>query len=385
MRILLVGEYSRLHNSLKEGLLALGHEVTLVGTGDGFKNFPVDHSIEARFFKSRIPNLFRQAIFRLTKKDLAHWEYGFRFKKLLPKLTDFDVVQLISETPTFAPLDTEYRMLETLARQNKKMFCLCTGTDYSFMKACVEGRFRYSLLDPYLNDKSLAHEYRYALPYLSARHKKHHEKVRNLVAGYIATDMDYHIAMQDEPKYLGLIPNPVNIEKLSTDNHQPSTDNQIVIFHGINRWNYHKKGNRFFEDALDTISSKYTDRVRIITAESLPYQQYMKAYNSCHILLDQVYAYDQGYNALEAMARGKVVFTGAEKEFEDFYKLDERVAVNALPDAQAIAGELSKLIENPQEILEMGRRAREFVEREHDFTKITHKYLATWRGADTCR
>src|SRR5690606_14799429 len=123
MRILLVGEYSRLHNSLKEGLLALGHEVTLVGTGDGFKNYPVDYSIEARFFKSRIPNLFRQAIFRLTKKDVAHWEYGFRFKKLLPRLIDFDVVQLISETPTFAPPDTEYRMLETLARQNKKMFC----------------------------------------------------------------------------------------------------------------------------------------------------------------------------------------------------------------------------------------------------------------------
>src|SRR5690606_4420538 len=128
---------------LKEGLLALGHEVTLVGTGDGFKNYPVDYSIEARFFKSRIPNLFRQAIFRLTKKDVAHWEYGFRFKKLLPRLKDFDVVQLISETPTFAPLDTEYRLLETLAGQNKKIFALCTGTDYSFMKACVEGRFRY--------------------------------------------------------------------------------------------------------------------------------------------------------------------------------------------------------------------------------------------------
>ena len=41
------------------------------------------------------------------------------------------------------------------------------------------------------------------------------------------------------------------------------------------------------------------------------------AFDTAHILLDQVYAYDQGYNALEAMAKGKVVFTGAEKEWEE--------------------------------------------------------------------
>ena len=62
MRILLVGEYSRLHNTLKEGLQALGHTVTLVGTGDNFKNYPVDLSIEAHFFKNGLPNLFRQIV-----------------------------------------------------------------------------------------------------------------------------------------------------------------------------------------------------------------------------------------------------------------------------------------------------------------------------------
>jgi len=35
MKILLIGEYSRLHNSLKEGLEKNGHNVTLVGSGDG--------------------------------------------------------------------------------------------------------------------------------------------------------------------------------------------------------------------------------------------------------------------------------------------------------------------------------------------------------------
>ena len=42
MKILLIGEYSRLHNSLKEGLQKLGNEVTILGFKDGFKDFPVD-------------------------------------------------------------------------------------------------------------------------------------------------------------------------------------------------------------------------------------------------------------------------------------------------------------------------------------------------------
>ena len=49
MKVLLVGEYSRLHNSLKEGLQKLGHEVFIVGDKDGFKNYPIDYLIEKKW------------------------------------------------------------------------------------------------------------------------------------------------------------------------------------------------------------------------------------------------------------------------------------------------------------------------------------------------
>ena len=54
MKILLVGEFSRLHNSLKEGLLEHGHQVTLVNNGDGFKNYSSDITINSVFFKSKL-------------------------------------------------------------------------------------------------------------------------------------------------------------------------------------------------------------------------------------------------------------------------------------------------------------------------------------------
>ena len=92
-----------------------------------------------------------------------------------------------------------------------------------------------------------------------------------------------------------------------------------------------------------------------------------------------MYSFDQGYNALEAMAKGKVVFTGAEKEFEEYYNLNEKVAINALPDVDYLVSKLSFLIENPEEIIKIGKRARDFIEKEHNYIVIAEKYLEIWK------
>jgi hypothetical protein len=78
------------------------------------------------------------------------------------------------------------------------------------------------------------------------------------------------------------------------------------------------------------------------------------------------------------MAKGKVVFTGAENEFMKQYNLTEKVAINALPDVDYLVQELSSLIENRDEIIAIGKRARAFVEKEHHYTKIAAKYVAVW-------
>ncbi len=377
MRILLVGEYSRLHNSLKEALTKLGHETVIVGNGDGFKNFPVDFSIDARWSKSGMLNLLRQAVYRIFRYDFAGLEYGIRCFFLLPKLKGFDIVQLISETPVQTSLWLERYLLKRIAKQNGKIFALSSGTDFVFMDAVAAGKFRYSLFDAYLADDSRVGEYRHILPHLKPEYKKHHERILPLVEGLIATDIDYAIALEGRRKYLGMVANPVNTEKIAFA--PLEIKDKIVIFHGINRWNYHKKGNAYFEEALKVIGEKYGDRIKVITVESLPYNEYISLYKSAHILLDQVNAYDQGYNALEAMAAGKVVFTGAETEFMQHYGLTQRVAVNALPNVDAIVSELSHLIDDLDEIAAIGKRARDFVEKEHDYINVAEKYLALWK------
>jgi glycosyltransferase involved in cell wall biosynthesis len=377
MKILLVGEYSRLHNSLKEGLLQQGHEVVLLGTGDGFKNFPSDISIKPPFFSKPFFRTIAKVFDRLFNIQLIELEYYYKLKKLIPTLKDFDIVQLINEQSLKTSPKHEIKLISKLINQNKKLFLLSCGTDYTSVKFALDKKFEYSILTPYLEDVSLKKQYRFILKYVSPSYKNLHEFLFKNIQGVIASDMDYHIPLKGNPKYLGLIPNPVNTDNI---HYKPLTiSDKIVIFHGINRMNYIKKGNRFFEEALNIIKQKYKDKVKVIVAENLPYNAYIKAFDSCHILLDQVFSYDQGYNALEAMAKGKVVFTGAEQEWLDYYSLKaDTIAINTLPDTAQIALKLEWLINNPSKLIEISKNARAFIEKEHHYIKISEQYLNTW-------
>lgn len=375
MRILLVGEYSRFHNSLKEGLEALGHHAVIVSDND-FKNYPVDIPIYAHWLQDNyLLNKFRQVIFRLSKVDIAQIEVGLRFYANRKKMVNFDVVQLINEYSIQAPPAMEIKLLKFLFANNKKAFLVSCGDDYVCVNYMLAGKFKYHVLtscETYPN----ANHCKFTLKFATAPFKKLHDFIYKNINAVIAGDIDYHIPLAGHPKYAGLIPYAINIKKHIFE--PLDITGKIVIFHGINVANYYKKGNYIFEEALEIIRSKFSDKVEIIVSKSIPYSEYIKLYNRAHILLDQVYAYDQGYNALEAMAKGKVVFTGAEAEFMSHYNLTERVAVNALPDAQSIADELGFLINNPSEITAIGKRAREFVEQEHDYIKIAQKYLEVW-------
>jgi glycosyltransferase involved in cell wall biosynthesis len=377
MKILLVGEYSRLHNSLKEGLLALGPDVTLIGTGDGYKNYPVDIDISPRFFNKGVLKPFVKFLDKVFGINCIEIETGYRFKKQLPKLANFDVVQLINEQSIGASPKTEIKLLNKLKTQNQRLFLLSCGTDYISVKYSDEKRFTYSILTPLHEDKSLKKAYQFILKYLDPKYKALHEFIYKNGSGVIASDMDYHLPLQEHPKYLGLIPNPINVELLE---YTPLTNLELItIFHGVSTANYIKKGNRFFDEALAIVKETYRDKIQIIRTENVPYQTYINHYNSCHILLDQVYAYDQGYNALEAMAKGKVVFTGAEQEWLEHYNLKEdTVAINALPDTDAIVDKLSWLIEHPEMILEISRHARDVIKQEHDYIEVAKKYIDAW-------
>lgn len=376
MKVLLIGEYSRLHNSLKEGLLKLGHDVKLVGFNDGFKNFPVDLLFEKKWDKGILKKL-KLVVHIVFNFDISSFLTYKQFKKNQHHFVDYDIVQLINENSFLCDYRYEKKILQFIFNHNKKVFLLSCGDDFTYVNYNFNNDFNKSIIKPYFDGKIEKKNFINVIKYRRIEYRNLHRFIFKYIKGVIASDMDYHIPLERHPKYLGLIPNPINVSKFTFQ--KLVIEDKIVVFHGINSENYFKKGSDYFETALSIIKEKYADKVEIITTRSVPYSVYITSYDKAHIVLDQVYAIDQGYNALEAMAKGKVVFTGAEKPFESYYKLQEKVAINAQPDVAYLVDQLSFLIENPSEIIAIGTRARAFVEQEHDSIKVAQKYCDTWK------
>ena len=325
-----------------------------------------------RIEESRILQTLRKGIFKLTKFDLATLEIGYRALDWLVDQSQYDVIQLINEYPFKTPYFIEKRIVKRLRQLTPKLVVLACGDDYIYLNNIEQLAHHPILQHPDI-------DFPYSEKYLTATHKKYHELVFELKDLVISTDLDYHPIYKGRTDYYGLIPNPVNLDNFN--NTQPEKQNRIVIFHGVNRSNYYKKGNYYFDSALCIIRQKFSDRIKIICVTSLPYAQYLESYRKADIILDQTYAEDQGYNALEAMAQGKVVFTGAGASFCERYQVaPNSVAIHTIPDAEKIAQDLEELILNPQRIVEIGTRAMRFVQEHHDYLKVAEHYVNTWKS-----
>jgi glycosyltransferase involved in cell wall biosynthesis len=377
MKILLIGEYNSLHRFLKDGLIKLGHEAIVIGLNDGFKKVDVDIEIFNYFETNWFLKLLRKLVQKLFKIDLYSISVWQQIKKLKIQLSGYDIVQFINETPFQCTASVETKIFNLLLNNNKKLFLSSCGDDHISISYADKQIPRYSILSPYFDNKVSKEHFSYSYKYLKPEFKKLHQHIFKHINGVIASDLDYHFPLKNHPKYLGMIPNPIKLDEFIYQ--KPVIEDKIIIFHGINSHNYLKKGNDIFEEALDIVSKKHQHKIVIITVRSLPYKEYINTYSKAHILLDQIYAYDQGFNALEAMAKGKVVFTGAEKEWLNWYDLDENtIAVNALPNAQDIADKLEWLILNPNIIIDISKNAREFIEKEHDYIQSAECYLNKW-------
>ncbi|RXG13342.1 glycosyltransferase involved in cell wall biosynthesis [Leeuwenhoekiella aestuarii] len=373
MRILLVGEYSNLHNSLKSGLLEVGHQVTLISTGDAFKKLPADILFSAkRIENNSIMRFLQKAIFKVFRFDIAFLEIGYRCLDWLVDQKKYDVIQLINEYPFKTPYFLEKKIIKRLRNLTHRLVVLACGDDYIYLKNIDKLPYHPILQHPDI-------DFPFSKKYLTIRHKKYHDFVFQQKDLIISSDLDYHPIYKGVKDYYGLIPNPVNLSNFQLKPQKESS--KIIIFHGVNRTNYHKKGNDFFDAALAIIQQKYQDQIEVISVTTIPYAEYIQTYKKADIILDQTYALDQGYNALEAMAQGKVVLTGAGKLFCKTYNLEPNsIAIHTIPDAERIAADLEELILNPNRIREIGLAARLFIKKHHNYKIISKKYVEAWNS-----
>ena len=253
MKILLLGEYSRLHNSLKEGLVILDHEVTIVGCGDKFKQFPVDYSIYARICNdNKIANFLFKSIRKVIGLDFEKIEKAIRFYLLIPKLNGYNHVQLInSDALETYPILSRF-LYKKLFQQIKSRSLLICGDETPIVDYWFQKELKYSVLTPYFEDKSLENQFQFPLKYRKESYRKTFDWLKENCQKLITSDLDYDIPMQKTGFQTTFIPNPINTDTIAFQ--QTENTGEIVIFLGINRLSYTKKGIIYFEKALENAS-----------------------------------------------------------------------------------------------------------------------------------
>lgn len=363
MKILLIGEYSNVHWTLAEGLRSLGHKVCVVSNGDFWKNYRRDISLVRKYSKT------------------GGISYILKTYALLPRLRGYDIVQIIN--PMFLELKAEriapiYRYLK---KHNRKIFLGAFGMDAYWVETCTrEPRtFRYS--DFNIGDRSIDNNYtrEQAADWKDTPKARLNHEIAESCNGIIAGMYEYHTAYKEKHGgKLTYIPFPIYPEEREVAKRY-TTDRKLRIFIGIQRERSIYKGTDIMLRALEKIVQKYPDECEMLKAESVPFEEYSRMVNDCDILIDQLYGYSPGMNALLAMSKGKIVVGGAE---EECYAINEesrlRPMVNVVPNEEDVYKKLEWLVLNREKVAKMQEESIEYIAKHHHPRKVAERYLKFW-------
>lgn len=363
MKILLIGEYSNVHWTLAEGLRMAGHEVCVVSNGDFWKDYRRDISLTRRYTK------------------LGGISYMFKLYSLLPFLRGYDIVQLIN--PMFLELKAEriapiYRYLK---KHNRKIFLGAFGMDAYWVEACTRKPhiFRYS--DFNIGDKAIINDYttEQAADWKDTPKAQLNHTIAQECNGIIAGMYEYHTAYKE--KYSGkltYIPFPIHLQGMTSTPY--STERKLRIFIGIQKERSIYKGTDIMLRALERIRHERPDECEILRAENVPFEQYSRMVDECDVLIDQLYGYSPGMNALLAMSKGKIVVGGAEEECYDILGEKElRPMVNVTPSEENVYSQLNRLFDNKHLIAGMQKESLEFIKKHHTPEKVAKEYIEFWQ------
>lgn len=359
MKILLLGEYSNVHWTLAEGLRQLGHKVKVLSNGDFWKNYPRDYSLVR------------------TPTRLGGLAYMLRLLYLLPRLRGYDVVQIIN--PMFLELKAAhiFPIYRYLRRHNRKVIMGAFGMDYYWVNTCssTHSPFRYS-------DFNIAQ---------TIRHNADAEKERADWLGtdkerlnrFIASDCDAIIAGLYEywrcyepifPKKTHFIPLPIVSGQHKRTNYYNQA-HPLKIFIGISKGRSEYKGTDIMLKAAQALQAKYPQRVELIIAEGVPFAQYCQMMQHSDVILDQLYGYVPGMNALQAMDYGIISVGGGEPENYRILNEDSlRPIVNVEPNFESVFSQLEALVCHPERIAPMQKQSIEYVDKHHNYIRVAKAY-----------
>lgn len=363
MKILLIGEYSNVHNTLAEGFKRLGHKVVVASNGDFWKDYPRDIDL------------------RRGNGVVGTINFAVRLAASLPRMRGYDIVQIIN--PMFVELKAE-RILPIyhyLRKHNRKMVMGAFGMDYIWVHENITRKpLRYS-------DFNIGEQLRTDNDAMKER-ADWLDTPKGRLNQYIAQDCDAIVAGLYEywtcyqplfPQKTVFIPFPIKQKKQEDDvgsqPHQP-----LKIFIGISKNRSAYKGTDIMLEAAKRLKQKYPKQVSLSVANGVAFEQYTQMMNGADVILDQLYSYTPAMNALEAMSRGIICVGGGEPENYEILGEDSlRPIVNVEPNEDSVFIALERLVSHPEMIPVLKKQSILYIRKHHDYIHVAMRYERLYR------
>lgn len=367
MRILLLGEASFVHSTLRKGFKALGHDVVLVSAGSIW-DCPRDIDVSRNMRWGKLGGL------KVVWKILTN----------LRKFMGNDIVQM-NDSHTI-PLKVRWNELffKFLKRFNKKVVRGCWGDDIVVFGAQARGALAYS--DTHIGTKAI-----------NAEQNKWRISEQNLpefvsccryvnkyVDAFMACLYEYYVYYNTEEykARLHYLPLPIEIPSLKDDEKaRLKVQQPVKVLVGIQAKRDYIKGAAIISEYVERIAEENPGAIEVKKVYDVPYYNYLKLLDEADVLVDQLYSYTPSMNSLAAMAHGTVVIGGGEEEYYEFIGEKElRPIINVRPEGGKYnMDQLRATLLHPEKIEEMKRQSIEFVRKHHDHLKVAQAYLDVYK------
>lgn len=364
MKILLLGEYSNVHNTLAKGLRRLGHHVTVASDGDSWKDYPRDIDLK-RDLCSRTGRI----------------SFLWRLMKALPSMRGYDIVQIIN--PIFFELKAERIMpfYRYLRRHNGKIVLGAFGMDYYWVNINTDIRpLRYSDFNIGERIRTDIEAQRFRDEWEGTPKEKLNREIASDCDGIVAGLYEYWATYNEVPELrdkMHFIPFPIEMPGNSPVTYDGGP---LKIFAGISRGRSAYKGTDIMLAAAHEVQKRHPGLVELQIAEGVPFEQYSRMMEGSDAILDQLYSYTPSMNSLLAMSKGIIDIGGGEPENYDILGENElRPIVNVQPDFESVVREIEQLVLHPENINALKEQSVEYVHRHHDYMKVAQQYIDFYR------
>lgn len=185
--------------------------------------------------------------------------------------------------------------------------------------------------------------------------------------------------LRELPEGASFLPYPLaGFARLGEHRHRFFRDDRVNIVHAPT--NRALKGTKFVLEAIEHLAAELGDRFRFTLLEGLPHEEAVQRYRQADLLVDQLLIGWYGMVATETMRMGIPAVAFIE---DDHLPAIPSAMAAQLPviraDPSNLAAVLRRLVTEREQLVELGRRSRAYVEAWHDPVVVARQALEYYR------